>query len=143
MPVNQHIIRKASAPLKCFQINLRHSRSAALNLAQLIIDLDIDVVLIQEPFAKVSSLSSSIEVKFIPPGYASFHCLSSEHAFGSAIIIRASLNASLCSFGLSNNCCGKSHLTTYSFSPSSVDRPCIPPVLRPSLYSFSPSLYSC
>jgi len=106
MPVNQHNIRKAPAPLKCFQINLRHSRSAALNLAQLIIDLDIDVVLIQEPFAKVSSLSSSIEVKFISPGYASFHCLSSEHAFGSAIIIRASLNASLYSFGLSNNCCG-------------------------------------
>ena len=106
MPVNQHNIRKAPAPLKCFQINLRHSRSAALNLAQLIIDLDIDVVLIQEPFAKVSSLSSSIEVKFIPPGYASFHCLSSDHAFGSAIIIRASLKASLCSFGLSNNCCG-------------------------------------
>jgi hypothetical protein len=51
-------------------------------------------------------LSSFIEVKFIPPGYASFHCLSSEHTFGSAIIIRASLNASLCSFGLSNNCCG-------------------------------------
>jgi hypothetical protein len=88
MPVNQHSIRKAPAPLKCFQINLRDSRSAALNLAQLIIDLDIDVVLIQEPFEKVSSLSSSIEVKFIPPGYASFHCLSSRHAFGSAIIIR-------------------------------------------------------
>ena len=106
MPGAHHNISKASAPLKCFQINLRHSRSAALNLVQLIIDLDIDVVLIQEPFAKVSPLSPSIELKFIPPGYVSFHSLSSEHAFGSAIIIKASLNASLCSFGLSNNCCG-------------------------------------
>jgi hypothetical protein len=96
MPVVHHNIIKASFPLKCSQINLRHSRSAELNLAQLIIDLDIDVVFIQEPFAKVSSLSSSIELNFIPPGYESFHSLSSEHAFGSAIIIKASLNASLC-----------------------------------------------
>ncbi len=47
MPVAHHNISKASAPLKCFQINLRHSRCAALNLSQLILDLDIDVILIQ------------------------------------------------------------------------------------------------
>jgi hypothetical protein len=62
------------------------------------------VVLI--PYAAVSSWSSSIELKFIPAGYVSFNGLSSEHAFGAAIIIKASVNAFFCSFGLSNNCCG-------------------------------------
>jgi hypothetical protein len=106
MPVDHHNISKASAPLKCFQINLRHSRCAALNLTQRILDLDIDLVLIQEPYAKASTLSSSIELKFISPGYSSFDCLSSSHAFGSGIIIKSLLNASPCSFAQSNNCCG-------------------------------------
>ena len=100
MPINQDNIKKAPAPLKCFQINLRHSLSAALNLAQLIIDLDIDVVLIQEPFAKFSSLSSSIEVQ-IHSAWLRLFSLSLIRA----CVIRASLNASLCRFGLSNNCC--------------------------------------
>jgi hypothetical protein len=111
MPVNYQIISKSSAPLKCYQINLMHSRCAALNLAQLILDLiqlilDIDVVLIQEPCAKASPLSSAIKLKFIPPGQSSFHCLSSSHAFVSAIIIKSSPNASFCSFVQSNTCCG-------------------------------------
>ncbi len=106
MTVYPHNNSKASAPLKCFQINLRHSRCAALNLSQSILDLDIDVILIQESYAAMSPLSPSFEPKFVPPGYSSFHSLSSDHAFGSLIIARSSLNASLCNFGLSNNCCG-------------------------------------
>jgi hypothetical protein len=106
MPVAHHNTSKASAPLKCLQINLRHSRCAALNLSQLILDLDIDVILIQEPYAAMSPQSSSFEPKFVPPGYSSFHSLSSEHAFGSVIIAKSSLNASLCNYCPSNNCCG-------------------------------------
>jgi hypothetical protein len=80
--------------------------------------------LIQGPFAKVSSLYSSIQLKFLPPDYVSFHCLSSYyHVFGSSFIIEASLNASLCSFGLSNNCCGINLPKTYFYSPTTVDRP--------------------
>jgi hypothetical protein len=37
------------ALLKCIQINLRHSSLASSSLSQIILDLDIDVVLIQEP----------------------------------------------------------------------------------------------
>jgi hypothetical protein len=59
-----------SASLSCFLINLRQSCCAALTLAQLLIlDLDIDVGLIQDRYAKASSLSSSIELKLIPQGY--------------------------------------------------------------------------
>jgi hypothetical protein len=39
------------------------------------------------------------------PATLFFHSLSSEHAFGSLIIVRSSLNGSLCNFGLSNNYC--------------------------------------
>lgn len=63
---------RGSSFLSCFQINPRHSCCASLNLAPLLLDLNIDVVLIQEPYAKASSLSSSIELKSIPLGYVSF-----------------------------------------------------------------------
>ena len=46
-----------SVPLKFFQTNLMHSFSAALNLAQLILGLDLDVILIQEPYAKSTRFS--------------------------------------------------------------------------------------
>lgn len=85
--------------LRCLQINLRHSKAAAQNLSQLILDLDIDVVLIQEPSASFSPLTSNIEVKYVPVGYSSFHNLSSEHSFGAAIIAKSSLNANLTLFG--------------------------------------------
>lgn len=37
--------------LKCLQINLRHSSLASASLAQVILDFEIDIVLIQEPYA--------------------------------------------------------------------------------------------
>lgn len=95
-----------SVSLKCFHINLRHSCSAALNLAQLILDLDLDVILFQEPYAKSNPFLPSAELQSIPPGYSAFHNLSKDHAFGAAIIARTSLNASICSYGLSNSSCG-------------------------------------
>ena len=52
--------------IKCLQINLRHSRAAALNLSQLLLDLDVDVAFIQEPFA-VSD--PSVSVKYVPDNY--------------------------------------------------------------------------
>ena len=95
-----------SVPLKFFQTNLMHFFSAALNLAQLILGLDLYVILIQEPYAKSTRFSPSVELQSIPPGYSTFHSLSEDHAFGAAIIARTSLNSSLCSYGLSNSSCG-------------------------------------
>jgi hypothetical protein len=37
--------------LKCIQINLRHSKTASSALAQVILDLNIGVALVQEPYA--------------------------------------------------------------------------------------------
>ena len=92
----------AMSSLRCLQINLRHSKAAARNLSQLILDLDIDVVLIQQPSASFSLFTSKIEVKNVPVGCSSFHNLSPEHAFGAAIIAISSMTY----FGASNSCCG-------------------------------------
>jgi hypothetical protein len=70
--------------LRCIQINLRRCKAASLALAQVILDHDIDVALIQEPFAY--SATTPV-VANIPPDFSSFHQLSADHAYGSAILV--------------------------------------------------------
>ena len=74
--------------LKCLQINLRHSNLASSSLAQVILDYDIDIVLVQEPYALPSFPPV---VANVPLGFLSFHQLSKDHAFGAAILIRESV----------------------------------------------------
>jgi DNA-directed RNA polymerase len=61
---------------------------ASASLAEVIIENSLDVILIQEPFAK-GHLSPAI--LNIPPGYIAFHCLSHEHAFGAAVLVKHTL----------------------------------------------------
>ena len=89
--------------LRCLQINLRHSRSAALNLSQLILERKFDVILIQEPYA-ISS--PSLDLFAIPPGYSSHHSLNKDHAFGAAILVKSSLQASSLAFATANHFIG-------------------------------------
>jgi hypothetical protein len=88
--------------LKCLQINLRHSKTASFSLAQVFLDLNIDVALVQEPYAY--SVSPPVLAN-IPPGFSSFHQISADHAYGTAILLRdyLSKNASLSSSSLSPN----------------------------------------
>jgi hypothetical protein len=74
--------------LKCLQINLRHSSLASASLAQAILDFEIDIVLIQEPYA-MSSFTPV--VANVPPGFSAFHMLSEDHAYVSAILVRDSV----------------------------------------------------
>lgn len=77
--------------MKCIQINLRHSKTASAALAQVLLDLNIDVALVQEPYA----FSSTVPVLAnIPSGFSSFHKLTSDHAYGTAILIRDSFSKS-------------------------------------------------
>jgi hypothetical protein len=69
------------------------------------LDLDLDVVLIQEPYA-VTVSPSEFSLKYVPDGYSVFHNLSSDHAYGTAIIAKTSLKATASNLGRSNNCCG-------------------------------------
>lgn len=84
--------------LRCLQINLHHSRTAALHLSQLILDLDVDVVLLQEPYA-VKSGDGDYFVKYVPEGYSQYHSLDGDHAYGSVIIAKTSLGTTLCRQG--------------------------------------------
>jgi len=116
-----------SSSLRTIQINLHHSRTAALHLSQLILDLDIDVVLIQEPYA-VNSTEGTI-LKYVPSGYSQFHSLDHDHAYGAAILVKNSLNCSICPQGAGNAFAGVKILLknkpTYFFSV----------YCRPSLHS--------
>lgn len=77
------------SPLKCIQINLRHSKTASASLAQVMLDLDIDIALVQEPYA---SGTFPPVVNNAPPGFSSFHQLSELHAYGSCILVRDSVS---------------------------------------------------
>lgn len=87
------------------QVNLHHSRTAALHLSQLILDLDVDVVLLQEPYAS-KSLDGVYYVKYVPPGYSQYHTLNKDHAYGSAVLAKTALGATLCVQGAKNEVAG-------------------------------------
>ena len=89
--------------IKCLQINLRHSRAAALNLSQLLLDLDVDVAFIQEPYA-VSDPSAT--VKYVPDSYVQLHSLSADHAYGAAIIVKRVYNPTLFPIAITNCAAG-------------------------------------
>ena len=93
----------AQSQIRVLQVNLRHSKSASIHLSQVILDLDLDIILIQEPYAFLSS-SGAIIVDNIPPGYTPFHNLSTDHAFGAAILAKTSLNATAVHLADSNHC---------------------------------------
>ena len=51
--------------INCLQINLRHCREAFASLAQVILDHNIDLVFIQEPY---TSIKPSFSIPNIPAG---------------------------------------------------------------------------
>ena len=51
---------------KCLQIILQHCSTAAASLSQLILELDLDIVLIQEPYV----MSTKDSFPNLPPGYS-------------------------------------------------------------------------
>ncbi len=71
---------------------------------RLMLDRNIDIALIQEPYAIGQT---NPELLGVPVGYTAFHNLTEQHPFGAAIIAKNSLRARLCSFGR-NDVCGVS-----------------------------------
>lgn len=78
----------AKALLQCLQVNLRHSSLASSSLAQVILDFNIDIVLVQETYAYPCTPPV---VANVPPGFSSYHQLSTDHAYGAVILIRDSV----------------------------------------------------
>ena len=60
-------------------------------MAQLIIDLNIDIVFVQEPYTILQE--NSIFFPNIPSGYIVRHCLDQEAANGAVIIIKKSISS--------------------------------------------------
>jgi hypothetical protein len=91
--------------LKCIQINLRHSKSASLHFYQLLLDLDIDVALVQEPYAKYNKFTNyTLEIPSVPDKYTVHHSLHEEHAYGALILAKQSLKATTIVTISSNEC---------------------------------------
>lgn len=122
--------------LRCLQINLRHSKNASTNLSQLILNLSIDVVLIQEPYAVPGPTPILPD---IPKDFLIFHDLSKEHAYGAVILVRKSIlrdNRVLCLHKGNHAACVEinSHLGIFRF---------VSLYLRPSLVNFSETASDC
>ena len=66
------------------KINLQHSSTASASLAQLILELELDIIFVQEPYL----LSSTRTFPSLPPGYTIYHSPTDDHAYGSAIITK-------------------------------------------------------
>ena len=82
--------------IRCLQVNLQHRKKSMERTKRIIIERDIDIALIQEPYAIGRT---SPELYGVPTGYTAFHNLSENHTYGTAIIARNSLRAKLCSYG--------------------------------------------
>jgi hypothetical protein len=117
---------------------MQHAKAAALHLSQLLIDMNIDIVFIQEPYALSQS---NVSLKYIPDHFVQLHSLSHDHAFGAAILAKRSLNPSLLPLEISNCAAGAKiiihdqplFLFSVYFRPSLID-------LKSFLYDLSRSL---
>lgn len=78
------------------QINLQHKKKAMERTKRMLVDRNIDVAIIQEPYAIGSS---SPEVMGVPTGYTAYHNLTEHHPNGAAVIAKNSLRAKLCHYG--------------------------------------------
>ena len=74
--------------VKFLQINLRHGRLASATFAQTLLDLDIDIALIQEPYATQVDPKLPPNMHFLPDAYEALHKLDSNHHFGAAIVAK-------------------------------------------------------
>jgi hypothetical protein len=88
-----HQTNPSTPSIKWLQINLQHSRLAALNyVSQILLDLDVDVAFIQEPYA---TSNPNIMIKYVDEDYIQLHSLSSNHAHGAAILIKRCLKPTI------------------------------------------------
>jgi exonuclease III len=92
--------------LSCLQVNLQHCKVASLNLSQVILELDIDIILIQEPYAITNKFNNELFIPNVPENYTVHHNLSKEHAFGAMILAKKNLKAHNVAVPSTNNCIG-------------------------------------
>ena len=86
-----------SPVLTCIQANLRHGKTASASFAQIMMELDIDVALVQKPYAFFDKLIPGVPiVADVPEGFEALHRLDTEHHYGAALLTKKKLRATLC-----------------------------------------------
>ena len=86
-------MNKDNNSLLCLQVNLQHSKIASANLSQVLLDLDIDIALIQEPYAITNKFNNELFIPNIPNNFSIHHSLNKDHAFGAIILAKKALKA--------------------------------------------------
>ncbi|EFX74931.1 hypothetical protein DAPPUDRAFT_323906 [Daphnia pulex] len=82
------MLRRKSGNVSIVMDDINPSIDSVLRGLKLLTDLSIDIVLIQEPYA-ISGPSPTLAN--VPPRYAAFHALSSDHAYGATIFLRQTI----------------------------------------------------
>ena len=90
--------------MRFIQINLRHSKNATSNLSQILLDLNIDCALIQEPYAKLKN--NDFDFYDVPLNYVMIHNLTHDHAYGAAIAIKSGYDVRKLDNMNDNHCVG-------------------------------------
>ena len=84
-----------SNTVKFLQINLRHGRLAAAAFSQTLLDLNIDVALVQEPYAYRDSSNAPLQIPNLPDTYEALHMLDENYLFGAMIVAKKTLRCEL------------------------------------------------
>ena len=81
--------------IKVLQIKLCHSRLATAAFSQTLLDLDVDIALVQEPYVFKFYSDSSVPIMSLSDSYEALHKQDSNHHYGAAIIAKKSLKGRL------------------------------------------------
>lgn len=82
----------SASTITILQIKLRHSKAASILLMKTVTDNNVDVVLIQEPYA---IKKATVELPNVPPGFTAYHRLGDDFQYGSAILVKSSVESKM------------------------------------------------
>ena len=85
--------QQSSNTSKILQINLRHCKTDSALLLKTIEEYHVDIAMIQDPYA-IKNIHG-VEPSNAPSGFIAFHNLNDNHHFGSMILVKTSLKASM------------------------------------------------
>jgi hypothetical protein len=123
--------QQPSNTTKIFQINLRHCKAASALLPKIIEEYHVNKAMIQEPY-EIKNIHG-VEPSNAPSGFTAFHNLNDNHHFGSMILVKTSLKASM-------EKCSSNEITIVKVSSNSSSILLICAYCRPSSPSISSTI---
>ena len=86
----QRMMTTSLTGFQCLQINLQHCATASTLLAQIVLELNIDIIFVQAPYTVIPRKSTVLLTSKLT-GYRAYHALSTHHAYRAIIIYKSSL----------------------------------------------------